>query len=114
VPNETTLLRTLDLPCGGIVPVAIVPGEQVHVVYGLVSLTLNTAGPGHQETLAGGDEVRLDRDGLAVIEALGPARVQLYEPSRRASPLQRLAGQARRRFAAWLQRRPELSGSRAD
>jgi hypothetical protein len=98
VPNETTLLRTFDLPCGGIVPVAIVPGEQVHVVYGLVSLTLNTAGPGHQETLAGGDELRLDRNGLAVIEAMGPARVQLYEPIRRASPLQRFAGRAVRRF----------------
>lgn len=107
--RETTLLRTLDLPDGGMVPVAVVPGEQVHVVYGRVSLTLNTVGAGHQETLAGGDEVRLDRDGLAVIEALGPARIQLYEPIRRASLLRRAAEHAVRRFGALLSRRPTIA-----
>lgn len=107
--SDTTLLRTLDLPGGGVVPVAVVPGEQVHVVYGRVSLTLNTVGPGHQEILAGGDEVRLDRNGLAVIEAIGPSRIQLYEPIRRATPLRRVAEQVARRFSALLSRRATLA-----
>jgi hypothetical protein len=107
--RDTTLLRTLDLPDGGMVPVAVVPGEQLHVVYGRVSLTLNTAGAGHQQTLAGGDEVRLDRDGLAVIEAIGPARIQLYEPVRLASPLRRAAENTARRLGALLSRRATIA-----
>lgn len=107
--RDTTLLRTLDLPGGGMVPVAVVPGEQVHVVYGRVSLTLDTAGPGHQEMLAGGAAIRLEENGLAVIEAIGPARIQLLEPIRRRSPLRRVAVHVARRFGAVLFRRPTIA-----
>jgi hypothetical protein len=103
--RETSVLRTLDLPGGGMVPFPAVSGEQVRVLYGRVWLT--EEGGGRDAFLAGGEEIRLDRCGLAVIEALGPARVQLVEPLRGPSPLRQVAEQASRWVSGLL--RPALS-----
>jgi hypothetical protein len=76
--RETTVLRTLDLPGGAMVPFPAVPGEQVRILYGRIWLT--EEGGGSDAFLASGQEIRLCKRGLAVIEALGPARVELIEP----------------------------------
>jgi hypothetical protein len=67
--------HTLDLPGGSVVPFDSVPGERVRVLCGHVWLT--EEGSAHDAFLGSGEEVRLATNGLAVIEALGPARVQL-------------------------------------
>jgi hypothetical protein len=103
--RETTVLRTLDLPGGGMVPFPAVPGEQVRILYGRIWLT--EEGGGGDAFLASGEEIRLGKHGLAVIEALGPARVQLIEPVNGPSFLAQAADRAARRLGAWLrQRRP--------
>jgi hypothetical protein len=103
--REATVLRTLDLPGGGMVPFPAVPGEQVRILYGRIWLT--EEGGGHDAFLDSGEEIRLGKRGLAVIEALGPARVQLIEPVIGPSLLTQAAERATRRLGAWLrQKRP--------
>ena len=105
--RETTVLRTLDLPAGGMVPFTAIPGEQVRILYGRIWLT--EEGGGNDALLASGEEIRLSKRGLAVIEALGPARVQLIEPVIGASLLAQAGQRAARRLGAWLrQKRPAL------
>jgi hypothetical protein len=101
--RETTVLRTLDLPGGGMVPFPAVPGEQVRILYGRVWLT--EEGGGYDAFLAGGDEIRLGNSGIAVIEALGPARVQLIEPVNGPSLLVQTAERATRRLGTWLRQK---------
>jgi hypothetical protein len=86
------------------VPFPAVPGEQVRILYGRVWLT--EEGGGSDAFLASGEEIRLAQRGLAVIEALGPARVELIEPVIGPS----LLAQAGQRLGAWLrQKRPALA-----
>ena len=73
--ESVSIFRTLDLPGGSLLPFTSVPGERVRILYGRVWLT--EEGIARDAFLASGDEVSLDSRGLAVIEALGPARVQL-------------------------------------
>jgi hypothetical protein len=106
--RETTVLRTLDLPGGGMVPFPAVPGEQVRILYGRVWLT--EEGGGSDAFLASGEEIRLAQRGLAVIEALGPARVELIEPVIGPSLLAQAGQRVAQRLGAWLrQKRPALA-----
>ena len=75
--HEPTVFKTVDLPGGTLMPMASVPGERVRVLCGRIWLT--EEGSPHDAFLARGEEVSLDTRGLAVIEALSPARIQLIE-----------------------------------
>jgi hypothetical protein len=97
-----SMVRTLDLPGGSLVPFASAPGERVRVVYGSVWVT--EEGNPSDAFLASGQEISLQSRGLAVIEALGPARIQLCREARAPYPLLRAAGTAARRLAEWIAR----------
>ncbi|MGZ9059923.1 MAG: DUF2917 domain-containing protein [Burkholderiaceae bacterium] len=94
--QEPAAFRTLDLPGGALLPFASVPGERVRVVCGRVWLT--EEGSLRDAFLEAGEEVSLDTRGLAVIETLGAARIQLVE---RVSMLKTVRGAARR-LTRWL------------
>ncbi len=72
---RSTVFKTLDLPGGTLVPFSSTRGERVRVLSGRVWLT--EEGDLRDAFLASGEEVALGGRGLAVIEALTPARVQL-------------------------------------
>ena len=76
--KQATVFKILDLTGGTLVPFPSVRGERVRVLSGRVWLT--EEGELNDEFLASGQEVTLGGHGLAVIEALTPARVQLVEP----------------------------------
>lgn len=97
--SESTVTRTLELPGGAIVPFSSVPGERLRILHGRVWLT--EEGDPRDAFLASGAEVDLATRGLAVIEALGPARVQLIEP---VSAVRTVANAARRAAAGLLRR----------
>ena len=94
--QEPSVFKTLDLPGGALLPFASVPGERVRVVYGRVWLT--EEGSLRDSFLATGEEVSLDTRGLAVIETLGVARIQLVEPVSMSNTARSLA----RRLTRWL------------
>jgi hypothetical protein len=75
--HEATVFKTLDLPGGSVVPFPSLPGERVRVLYGRIWLT--EEGSLRDAVLAPGEEVALGTRGLAVIEALGPARIELFK-----------------------------------
>lgn len=75
--ESCSFVRTFDLPGGGLVPFTSSPGERVRILHGRVWLT--EEGIRRDAFLASGEEVSLDSRGLAVVEALGPARIQLLE-----------------------------------
>lgn len=101
--NHATTLKTLDLPGGTLVPFPSVPGEAVRILYGRVWLT--EEGNARDSFLASGEEVALHSRGLAVIEALGPARIQWIKPVHERMTLTELAGRAITRARLWLRRR---------
>lgn len=107
--RETTVLRTLDLPGGGMVPFPAIPGEQVRILYGRIWLT--EEGGGADAFLASGEEIRLGKRGLAVIEALGPARVELIEPVTGPSILGQAAERATRLLGNLLRQRRQAVGA---
>jgi len=74
---QTTVLKTFDLSSGTLVPFSSTRGERVRVLSGRVWLT--EEGDLHDALLADGQEIALGGRGLAVIEALSPACVQLLE-----------------------------------
>ena len=94
--QEPTVFKTLDLPGGALLPFASVPGERVRVVCGRVWLT--EEGSPRDAFLATGEEASLDTRGLAVIETLSPARIQLVEPVSVSKTMRSAA----RRSARWL------------
>lgn len=103
--ESASIFRTLDLPGGSLVPFPAVPGERVRILCGRVWLT--EEGSVRDAFLASGEEVSLGSRGLAVIEALGPARIQLVEDvrgpwlgARTAGALYRRAARALRRWSA--------------
>jgi hypothetical protein len=101
--ESPSTFRTLDLPGGSLVPFTSAPGERVRVLYGRVWLTAE--GDTRDAFLASGEEVSLASRGLAVIEALGPARVELIEPVRGPSWLALAAAALVRRVRASMRRR---------
>ncbi len=81
--GESAVFKILDLPNGGsLVPFPSAPGQRVRILQGRVWLT--EEGSPRDAFLASGEEVTLGSRGLAVIEALSPARVQLFESIGRA------------------------------
>src|SRR5512137_2567077 len=100
--DPVSVFRTLDLPGGSLIPFTSVPGERVRILYGRVWLT--EEGSARDAFLASGDEVSLGSRGLAVIEALGPARVQLVEDVRGPSRVALSAAAAYRRAVGALRR----------
>jgi len=70
-----SVLRTVDLPIGSVVPFKPAAGERVRVLFGRVWIT--EEGSPHDAFIGSGEEMRLGGGGLAVVEALGPARIQL-------------------------------------
>lgn len=99
--NESGVFRTLDLPGGTLVPFPSMPGERVRVMYGRVWLT--EEGNARDAILASGEEVSLHSRGLAVVEALGPARIEWIEPARGSLKTRLENGVAR--VLAWFRRR---------
>lgn len=97
---SATIFRTLDLPGGSLLPFTSVPGERVRILCGRIWLT--EEGNRHDAFLATGEEISLGRRGLAVIEALGPARVQLYKDVDRWSSMVRVGTAWMRRITRWL------------
>lgn len=83
---QATVLKTLSLAGGTLVPFSSIRGERVRVLSGRVWLT--EEGDLHDALLASGEEVALGGHGLAVIEALSAARVQLLQPQRLWDALQ--------------------------
>lgn len=100
--ESASAFRTLDLPGGSLVPFISVPGGRVRILYGRVWLT--EEGSARDAFLASGEEVSLGSRGLAVIEALGPARIQLAEDVRGPSVVARAAASLYRRAAGALRR----------
>jgi hypothetical protein len=100
--ESASVFRTLDLPGGSLVPFTSVPGERVRILYGRIWLT--EEGSVRDAFLASGEEVSLGTRGLAVIEALGPARIQLVEDVRGPSVVQRAAASLYRSAAGALRR----------
>ena len=92
--EPVSTLRTLDLPSGSLVPFASIQGERVRVLYGRVWLT--EEGDARDAFLGSGEEVSLAGRGVAVIEALGPARIELIEEVRAPSLIARAAARAGR------------------
>lgn len=74
---ERTLASTIDLPGGSLLPRVATAGDTVRVLRGRVWLT--EGGRPDDVVLACGEQTRLSGSGLAVIEALGPARIELVE-----------------------------------
>ena len=100
--ESASIFRTLDLPSGSLIPFTSVPGERVRILYGRVWLT--EEGSARDAFLASGEEVSLGGRGLAVIEALGPARIQLFEDVRGPSLVTRAAEAMYRRAAGIVRR----------
>ena len=113
--ESPSTLRTLDLPSGSLVPFTSVPGERVRVLYGRIWMTVE--GDTGDTFLASGEEVSLASRGLAVIEALGPARVEVLEtvrgPSRIARAVSALVRRARASLRRWTPRSPRPVGGAA-
>jgi hypothetical protein len=113
--EPVSIFRTLDLPGGSLLPFASVPGERVRILYGRVWLT--EEGSARDAFLASGEEVSLGSRGLAVVEALGPARIQLIEDVRGPSVVARTAAALYRRAAGalrrWSARSPRTAGGTA-
>lgn len=109
----TTVLKTLDLSGGTLVPFSSTRGERVRVLSGHIWLT--EEGDLHDALLAKGQEIALGGRGLAVIEALSPARVQLIEPQSVWNLLKSGARQAARRISElWLPPLHQPSAARSN
>ena len=101
--HESTVFKTLDLPGGSVVPFPSLPGERVRVLDGRIWLT--EEGSLRDAVLAPGEEVALGTRGLAVIEALGPARIQLSESIGLAGVVLNATRRLTRSLTAWWARR---------
>lgn len=100
--EQVSIFRTLDLPGGSLMPFVSEPGERVRILHGSVWIT--EEGNPHDAFLASGEEIGLASRGLAVIEALEPARIQLYEDLRAQRSLLETATTWWGRVAHWLGR----------
>jgi len=112
--EPVSTLRTLDLPGGSLVPFTSIPGERVRILHGRVWLT--EEGAPRDVFLASGEEASLGSRGLAVIEAIGPARIELIDAMREPSLLARaeaaLVCLVRAAFRRWTVRPPRpVSGA---
>ena len=106
--EPASTLRTLDLPGGSLVPFTSIPGGRIRILYGRVWLT--EEGDARDAFLGSGEEASLAGRGVAVVEALGPARIELIEEVRGASLIARAAtvqaGRAMALLKRWTVRSP--------
>ena len=109
--DQSALFKILDLPGGTLVPFPSV-GERVRVLYGRVWLT--EEGNPHDAFLASGEEIGLGSHGLAVIEALTPARVQIFEAMSLWDRIRQSARHAVDWLTGLLEPRQPLTASAAD
>lgn len=100
--EPVSTLRTLDMPGGSLVPFTSIPGERVRVLYGRIWLTED--GDARDLFLGSGEQASLAGRGMAVIEALGPARIELIEDVRAPSPIAGAAAALAGRAVALLRR----------
>jgi len=98
--NEATVFRTIDLPGGTLIPFPAVPGERLRILYGRVWLT--EEGVVDDAFLGQGEEASLHGGGLAVLEALNPARIEWIKPARTRSSLSTLLGGMFKAAREWL------------
>ena len=109
--RQSTVMRILDLAGGTLVPFPSAPGERVRVIYGRVWVT--EEGDLNDVVLANGEEVALGGRGLAVIEALTSARIQVLKAVSLSDVVQTLARRAARWLSgAWHPRPPVAACSR--
>jgi hypothetical protein len=110
---QTAVLKTLDLSSGTLVPFSSKRGERVRVLSGRVWLT--EEGDLHDLLLANGQEIALGGRGLAILEALSPACVQLLQPQSMWNLARSGARRAARRISGfWLRpfRQPNVARSK--
>jgi hypothetical protein len=101
-----TLTRTIDLGYEQMLLLESRPHTRIKVIYGGIWLT--EEGLRQDVFAASGDEVALQSRGLAVVEGLGYARVEVMEPP---AGWRRWSIAARRlidRAVAWFKARPAL------
>jgi hypothetical protein len=110
---QTTVLKTLDLSNGTLVPFSSTRGERVRVLSGRVWLT--EEGDLHDALLTDGQEIALGGRGLAVIEALSPACVQVLQSQSVWNLARSCVGRVARRITElWLRpsRHPHAARSK--
>lgn len=98
--NQATVFRTIDLPGGTLMPLPAAPGERLRILYGRVWLT--EEGVVDDAFLGQGEEASLHGRGLAVLEALNPARIEWIKPVRTRTSLSALAGRMFKSAREWL------------
>jgi hypothetical protein len=98
--RQVSIFRTLDLTAGSVIPFTSSPRERVRVLYGQIWLT--EEGNPRDAFLIGGEEASLAGRRLAVIEALGPARVHLVQNVPAAWRIGGARAAQARRFVRWL------------
>jgi hypothetical protein len=87
---EPAFVSTIDLPGGSLLPRVAIRGDTVRILRGRVWLT-EEGRPG-DVFLNSGEQTRLSGSGLAVIEALGPARIELVETQSRSAVSETVRG----------------------
>lgn len=98
--NEATVFKTIDLPGGTLIPFPAVPGERLRILYGRVWLT--EEGNVDDAFLGQGEEVSLHGGGLAVLEALNPARIEWIKPACSGGSIGALARRMLTAAREWL------------
>ncbi len=99
-----TLVRTIDLGYEQMLLLESRPQTRVKVIYGGVWLT--EEGLSQDVFAASGEEVALKSRGLAVVEGLGYARVQVMEAPAGLSAVGAAARRALDSVEAWFHRLP--------
>jgi hypothetical protein len=99
-----TLVRTIDLGYEQMLLLESRPQTRVKVIYGGVWLT--EEGLSQDVFAASGEEVALKSRGLAVVEGLGYARVQVMETPSGLSALRATARRALDSVEGWFHRLP--------
>ncbi len=77
--DELSVFKTVDLPGGTLIPFPSIPGERLRILYGRVWLT--EEGDLNDAFLGQGEEISLQGRGLAVLEAINPARIEWLKPA---------------------------------
>ena len=108
------LTRTVDLGYDQMLMIESHPRSRIKVIYGGVWLT--EEGILRDEWMISGDEVALKSRGLALLEGIGPTRIQLLEEPRRPGLIARALSSAYARVmqaAGGLRTRLHLGPRRA-
>ena len=82
--DKLSVFKTVDLPGGTLIPFPSIPGERLRILYGQVWLT--EEGDLNDAFLGQGEEISLQGRGLAVLEAIKPARIEWLKPAEPFAP----------------------------